>query len=100
MANNGCVNAFCVTREWHDQFVRQARGGATGNSVLRARRACRGRFHARRLPGSALFLERAMTRPFPLPADLNGRGLKALTRATAVFLRAHVRKIEPERAYK
>jgi hypothetical protein len=42
-----------------------------------------------------------MTRPFPLPADLaNGRSLKALSRASAAFLRAHVHKTSPERVYK
>ena len=58
--------------------------------------------HARGL-GPALFLSEAtMTvRPFPLPGDIeNGRGLKGLVRATAALLRAHVHKIEPQRAFK
>jgi len=46
--------------------------------------------------------ETTMTvRPFPLPDDIeNGRGLKALVRATAAFLRAHVHKAAPERTFK
>jgi hypothetical protein len=41
------------------------------------------------------------TRPFPLPGDIeNGSSLEGLVRATAAFLRAHIRKIAPERAFK
>src|SRR5262245_34267763 len=42
-------------------------------------------------------------RPFPLPSDLNlerPRATTYLARATAAFLRAHVRKAAPERIFK
>src|SRR5262245_1229373 len=67
------------------------------------------------LPGRVILLrlgrdlrEEAMnkpspSRPFPLPSDLDLRHRSAfdhLVRATAAFLRAHVHKIAPERAFK